>query len=124
MEAAFQGTASRFYLLYGALTLALQRPSHILTVHRSSDPSKQFIAKKVRGEESNELEIIRILDTTQPKSEHIIPLLDLFYTHYQQGRDNDEMSVGNEGMNIQRTCNIPIWLNCRTEENFRRSRRG
>ena len=62
------------------LTLALQRPSHILTVHRSSDPSKQFIAKKVR-EESNELEILRILDTTQPKSEHIIPLLDSFYTH-------------------------------------------
>ena len=80
MGAAFQGAASFFYLLYSALTLALQRPSHILTVYRPSDRRKQLIAKKVR-EESNELEILRILDTTQPKSEHVISLLDSFYTH-------------------------------------------
>jgi len=83
MGVAFQSTVSFFYLLYGMLTLALQRPSHILAVHRSSDPSKHLIAKKVR-EESNELEILRILDTTQPKSEHVIPLLDSFYMHPEQ----------------------------------------
>jgi serine/threonine protein kinase len=49
-------------------------------VHRSSDPSKELIAKKLR-DGSNELEILRILDTTQPKSEHVISLLDSFYTH-------------------------------------------
>jgi hypothetical protein len=47
-------------------------------VYRSSDPTKELIAKKIR-EESNELEIFKILDTTQPKSEHIISLLDSFH---------------------------------------------
>jgi hypothetical protein len=79
MEAAFQGVASLFYLLYGVLTLALQMPSHIFTVHRPSNPSKELIAKKVR-EKSNELEILRILDTIQPKSEHAISLFDSFHT--------------------------------------------
>src|SRR6266851_1789386 len=52
-------------------------PPNILTVFRRSDPSKQFIAKKVR-EESNELEILKVLNNFQPRSEHIISLLDSF----------------------------------------------
>ena len=80
MGAAFQGRTSFIYLLYGELTLALQMPSHILTIHRLSDLSKELIAKKVRRE-SKELEILRILDTIQPKSEHVISLLDSFYAH-------------------------------------------
>jgi serine/threonine protein kinase len=52
-------------------------PPHILTVYQSSDPSKKFIAKKVR-EQSNELEIFKRLNTFQPKSEHIISLHESF----------------------------------------------
>ncbi len=52
-------------------------PPNILTVFRRSDPSKKFIAKKVR-EESNELEILKLLNNFQPRSEHIISLLDSF----------------------------------------------
>src|SRR5216683_7037235 len=52
-------------------------PPNILTVFRLSDPSKQFIAKKVR-KESNELEILKVLNNFQPRSEHIISLLDSF----------------------------------------------
>ncbi|KAI0281023.1 kinase-like domain-containing protein [Russula aff. rugulosa BPL654] len=52
-------------------------PPNILTVFRRSDPSKQFIAKKVR-KESNELEILKVLNNFQPRSEHIISLLDSF----------------------------------------------
>ena len=52
-------------------------PQNILTVFRRSDPSKKFIAKKVR-EESSELEILKLLNNFQPRSEHIISLLDSF----------------------------------------------
>jgi len=52
-------------------------PPNILTVFRRSDPNKQFIAKKVR-EESHELEILKVLNNFQPRSEHIISLLDSF----------------------------------------------
>ena len=52
-------------------------PPNILTVFRRSDPSKQFIAKKV-PKESNELEILKLLNNFQPRSEHIISLLDSF----------------------------------------------
>ena len=52
-------------------------PLNILTVYRRSEPSKKFIAKKV-GEESNELEILKLLNNFQPRSEHIISLLDSF----------------------------------------------
>jgi serine/threonine protein kinase len=52
-------------------------PPNILTVFRRSDSRKQLIAKKVR-EESNELEILKLLNNFQPKSEHIISLLDSF----------------------------------------------
>jgi serine/threonine protein kinase len=52
-------------------------PPNILTVFRRSDPSERFIAKKVR-EESNELEILKLLNNFQPRSEHIISLLDSF----------------------------------------------
>jgi serine/threonine protein kinase len=52
-------------------------PSNILTVYRRSEPRKQLIAK--RGcEESNEVEILKLLNNFQPKSEHIISLLDSF----------------------------------------------
>jgi serine/threonine protein kinase len=59
--------------------LDLQMPSHIPTVYQRSDPSKRFIAKKV-GEESNELEILKLLNTFQPKSEHIISFHESFQT--------------------------------------------
>ncbi|KAH9995617.1 hypothetical protein BJV77DRAFT_230947 [Russula vinacea] len=44
-------------------------PSHILTIYKGPDPSRRFIAKKVR-EESNELKIFKLLNTFQSKSEH------------------------------------------------------
>ncbi|KAH9961316.1 hypothetical protein BC827DRAFT_1267685 [Russula dissimulans] len=37
------------------------------------------IAKKVR-EKSNEIEILNLLNTIQPKSKHVIPWLDSFHT--------------------------------------------
>jgi serine/threonine protein kinase len=52
-------------------------PSNILTVYRRSEPRKQFIAKKV-CKSSNELEILKVLNSFQPKSEHIISMLDSF----------------------------------------------
>ncbi|KAI0245963.1 kinase-like domain-containing protein [Lactifluus subvellereus] len=55
------------------------KATHILTVYRPSDPSKELIAKKVRNK-SNELEILKLLNTIQPKSEHVISLLDSFHT--------------------------------------------
>jgi serine/threonine protein kinase len=66
-----------FCTYYTLLTLALQMPSNILVVYRRSDPGKQFIAKKVRVK-SNELEILKLLNNFQPKSKHIISLLDSF----------------------------------------------
>ncbi len=73
-----QGAVGPSYLC-AALTLDLQMPSHILTVYQRSDPSKEFIAKKVR-EQSNELEFLKRLNTSQPKSEHIISLHESFQT--------------------------------------------
>ena len=54
-------------------------PPHILSVYQRSDPSKRFIAKKIR-EQSNELEFLTCLNTFQPKSEHIISLHESFKT--------------------------------------------
>jgi serine/threonine protein kinase len=54
-------------------------PPHILTVYKQSDPSKKFIAKKVR-EDSDELNIFKLLNTFQLKSEHIITLHESFQT--------------------------------------------
>ena len=54
-----------------------QTPDHILTVYRPLDPNEEFIAKKVR-KRSNELKILRLLDTIKPKSCHIISLVDSF----------------------------------------------
>jgi serine/threonine protein kinase len=48
-------------------------------VFRPSIPGKKFTAKKI-DEESNELEFLKLLNTLQPKSEHIISLLDSFQT--------------------------------------------
>jgi serine/threonine protein kinase len=62
-----------------ALMLDPQKPSHILTVFRPSIPGKELIAKKVH-EESNELEILQLLNTFQPNSEHVISLVDSFQT--------------------------------------------
>jgi len=64
-------------LSYATLTPPLQMPSHILTVYQPSDPSNELIAKKVR-KESDELKILRRLNTIQPKFEHVISLLDSF----------------------------------------------
>ena len=57
----------------------MQIPSHILTVYQPSAPSKEFIAKKVR-EESNELEILKLLNGFHPRAEHIIALQDSLQT--------------------------------------------
>ncbi|KAF8501598.1 kinase-like domain-containing protein [Russula emetica] len=54
-------------------------PPHILTVYEQSVRSKKFIAKKV-CEQSNELEIFKLLNTFQRKSEHIISLHESFRT--------------------------------------------
>ena len=58
-------------------------PSHIITVYQPLDPSNELIAKKVR-KESDELKILRRLNTIQPKSEHIVSLLDSFDLHSPQ----------------------------------------
>jgi serine/threonine protein kinase len=42
------------------------------------DSNKEFIAKKVR-EDSNELEMLRLLDTFPLKSDHVISLIDSFH---------------------------------------------
>jgi len=55
-----------------------QMPPHIHIVYQPSEPSNGLIAKKVR-KGSNELVILKHLNTIQPKSEHIISLLDSFY---------------------------------------------
>ena len=65
------------YLLFICADTRLQLPDHILTAYRTSDPSKKLIAKKVR-EGSDELEILKFLQHTQPKSDHIISLIDSF----------------------------------------------
>jgi serine/threonine protein kinase len=54
-------------------------PPHILTVYQQSDPSKKFIAKKVR-KDSDELKIFKLLNTFQLKSKHIISLHESFQT--------------------------------------------
>src|SRR5487761_1521838 len=59
-----------------------QMPPHIHVVYRPSEPRKEIIAKKVR-KESNELAILKHINTIQPSSEHIISLLDSF--HGQSG---------------------------------------
>ena len=47
------------------------------------DPKKELVAKKVR-QKSNELEILELLNTTQPKSDHFISLLDSFHGRSRQ----------------------------------------
>src|SRR6267142_1107016 len=59
-----------------------QMPPHIHNVYQPSEPSKELIAKKVH-KESNELVILKRLNTIQPKSEHVVSLLDSF--HGQSG---------------------------------------
>jgi len=54
-----------------------QRPDHILTVYRPIDSNKEFIAKKV-WEDSNELEMLGLLETIPLKSDHVISLIDSF----------------------------------------------
>jgi serine/threonine protein kinase len=70
--------ATLFYL-FSMLTLdPTQMPDHIFTVYRPMDSSKKFIAKKVQ-EDSNELELLRFLDTIPRKSDHVISLVDSFH---------------------------------------------
>ena len=59
------------------LTLEPQKWDNVLTVYRPRDPKKEFIAKKVR-KGSDELEILRFLDTIKPKPRHTISLVDSF----------------------------------------------
>ena len=56
-------------------------PDAVLHSHRVSTvgPDKELVAKKVR-KGLNELEILKFLDSIQPKSEHVILLLDSFHT--------------------------------------------
>ena len=42
------------------------------------DSNKEFIAKRIR-EDSNELEMLRLLDTCPLKSDHVISLIDSFH---------------------------------------------
>jgi serine/threonine protein kinase len=55
-----------------------QMPDHVLTVYRPMEPNKEFIAKMDR-EDSNELEMLRLLNTIPRKSDHIISLVDSFH---------------------------------------------
>lgn len=61
-------------------------PSHILTVYRPALPSEELIAKKQNAKKlnlskkSDELEILKFLNTLEPKPEHIISLIDSFQT--------------------------------------------
>ncbi|KAF8429439.1 hypothetical protein L210DRAFT_3563367 [Boletus edulis BED1] len=61
----------------GTLEPVYKMPDHILTVYKRTNPNKMFIAKKAR-EESDELEILKILDTMRPKTDHVISLVDSF----------------------------------------------
>ena len=57
------------------LTIFLQLPPYMHTVYRRSDQSKtKLIAKQVSG--SNELHILEYLETKQPRSPHIISLIE------------------------------------------------
>jgi Protein kinase domain len=69
------------YYTQHALTLRPQMPSHIHIVYRPR-PEEELVAKKVRMD-SNELAILKHLNTIQPRSEHVISLLDSF--HAQSG---------------------------------------
>jgi serine/threonine protein kinase len=66
-----------FLLITRLVDARPQTPSHIHTVYRPSDPTNKLIAKKIR-QESNELEIFKLLDAAQPKSDHVITLVDSF----------------------------------------------
>jgi serine/threonine protein kinase len=68
-----------FSILCAALSLNLKMPSHILTVYQQSNPSKTFIAKKVR-EGSNELDMFKYINALPLRSDHIILLHDSFQT--------------------------------------------
>jgi serine/threonine protein kinase len=69
------------YFLYAA-NIRPQMPPHIHVVYRPSEPSQELIAKRVR-KHSNELAILKHLKTIQPRSEHVLSLLDSF--HGQSG---------------------------------------
>jgi serine/threonine protein kinase len=52
-------------------------PDHIRVVYRSLNPAEEFVAKKV-GKRSNELDILRYLDSIERKSDHVIAIVDSF----------------------------------------------
>ena len=76
-EPLFKVPASLFPLIRYA-DARPQTPDHILTVYQPMVSNKEFIAKKVR-EDSNELEMLRLLDTIPLKSDHVFSLIDLFH---------------------------------------------
>jgi hypothetical protein len=77
MGATFQGPGNLSLLIRRA-DARPQMPDHILTVYRSMDSNKEFIAKNVR-EDSNELDMLRLFDTFPLKSDHVISLIDSFH---------------------------------------------
>ena len=77
MGTNFRGLCNPFLLIRHA-DARPQMPDHILTVYGPMDSNKQFVAKKIR-EDSNELEVLRLLDTIPLKSDHVISLIDSFH---------------------------------------------
>jgi serine/threonine protein kinase len=53
-------------------------PPHIYTVYRPSERRKELLIAKKTRKKSNELTILKRLNTIQPRSENIISLLDSF----------------------------------------------
>jgi tRNA A-37 threonylcarbamoyl transferase component Bud32 len=72
-----QGTTLRLFSICDiALTIVLQLPPNILTVHRRRDLNKtELIAKHVR-KGSNEPDILKYLHTIQPQSPHVISFIE------------------------------------------------
>ena len=52
-------------------------PDHLRIVYRLLNPDEELVAKKV-GKRSNELDILRHLDTIERKSDHVIAMIDSF----------------------------------------------
>ncbi|KAL5522875.1 hypothetical protein ACEPAF_1142 [Sanghuangporus sanghuang] len=60
-----------------------QLPPNIRIVHRLARAGEELIAKKVRAH-SDEMAILKLLNNSHPKSEHVISLLDSFRTRSGQ----------------------------------------
>jgi serine/threonine protein kinase len=65
------------------LTLTLQLPDHIHRVYKASNRNMTFIAKRI-NKKSPEMEILTLLDSGKPGSEHIIRILEVIGTPFEQ----------------------------------------